>query len=354
MNSAVYTTRTIRGYDEPNAFDDELAALLSDPVDELEEQESEQEESERRQSRGAPVDADDVLDELESTSSDVSEDVEEQQTQQQTQEQQVQQQVQQQPSEVSQLTQLLMARERREEEQREAEARRQREEASRPAPLFEAQDLDLTAEEEETYRASMPVIEKLVRRQLQTYHERVQPAQAATLEELRTQLGDMRPQVHSMSNAAVAATLRSAVPDLDARVNDPGWREYLNRPAPLQGGRTYGQLLADSVDNPDLARRNPQLAVEIIRGFQAASAPAAQAQTPAPRSPGRSNGGAPASVAAAARGKAGKQDSLKYSTFVRASEMFQNGDKSMTPDKYQALSDRFMEADAQGLVDYTK
>src|SRR5699024_4028407 len=214
----------------------------------------------------------------------------------------------------------------------------------RPAPLFEAQDLDLTAEEEETYRSSMPVIEKLVRRQLQTYHEKVQPAQAATLEELRSQLGSMQPQVQSMSNAAIAATLRSAVPDLDQRVNNPAWREYLNQPAPLQGGRTYGQMLAEAVDNPDLARRNPQLAVEIIRGFQAAEAPAQP--SPPPRSPGRANGGAPASVAAAARGASGKQDKLKYSTFIRASEMFQNGDKNMSAEKYQALSDRFMEADA--------
>lgn len=357
MNSAETTTRTIRGFDEPEAFDAELAALLSDPV-------ADERDDETDGDAGAPPsnDADDIIDELESgrqgggDGSDEGVDEGEgsgagagdppppapapaaaaPQT----------------PTEVSELTRLLLERERREAEQREAEARRQREEASRPAPLFEAGDLELTPEEEETYRASMPVIEKLVRRQLQDYHTRVQPAQAATLEELRTQLGSMQPQVQSMSNAAIAATLRSAVPDLDQRVNNPAWREYLNQPAPLQGGRTYGQLLAEAVDNPDLARRNPQLAVEIIRGFQAAEAPAQPA--PPPRSPGRASGGAPASVAAAARGASGKQDKLKYSTFVRASEMFQNGDKNMSAERYQALSDRFMEADAQGLVDYTR
>lgn len=357
MNSAETTTRTIRGFDEPEAFDAELAALLSDPV-------ADERDDETDGDAGVPPsnDADDIIDELETgrqgggDGSDGGVDEGEGSgagegappppapapaaTAPQA------------PTEVSELTRLLLERERREAEQREAEARRQREEASRPAPLFEADDLELTPEEEETYRASMPVIEKLVRRQLQDYHTRVQPAQAATLEELRTQLGSMQPQVQSMSNAAIAATLRSAVPDLDQRVNNPAWREYLNQPAPLQGGRTYGQLLAEAVDNPDLARRNPQLAVEIIRGFQAAEAPAQPA--PPPRSPGRASGGAPASVAAAARGASGKQDKLKYSTFVRASEMFQNGDKNMSAERYQALSDRFMEADAQGLVDYTR
>lgn len=359
MNSAETTTRTIRGFDEPEAFDAELAALLADPVDD-------ERDDEAGDEAGAPPshDADDIIDELESGRQGGGDGSDEG----------VDEgdgsgagagdppppapapaaaaAAPQAPTEVSELTRLLLERERREAEQREAEARRQREEASRPAPLFEAADLDLTAEEEETYRASMPVIEKLVRRQLQDYHTRVQPAQAATLEELRAQLGSMQPQVQSMSNAAIAATLRSAVPDLDQRVNNPAWREYLNQPAPLQGGRTYGQLLAEAVDNPDLARRNPQLAVEIIRGFQAAEAPAQPA--PPPRSPGRANGGAPASVAAAARGASGKQDKLKYSTFVRASEMFQNGDKNMSAERYQALSDRFMEADAQGLVDYTR
>lgn len=361
MNSAETTTRTVRGFDEPDAFDAELAALLADPVDD-------ERDGEAGDEAEAPPshDADDIIDELESGRQGGGDGSDEG----------VDEgdgsgagagdppppaasasaapapAAPQAPTEVSELTRLLLERERREAEQREAEARRQREEASRPAPLFEPADLELTPEEEETYRASMPVIEKLVRRQLQDYHTRVQPAQAATLEELRAQLGSMQPQVQSMSNAAIAATLRSAVPDLDQRVNHPAWREYLNQPAPLQGGRTYGQLLAEAVDNPDLTRRNPQLAVEIIRGFQAAEAPTPPA--PPPRSPGRASGGAPASVAAAARGASGKQEKLKYSTFVRASEMFQNGDKNMSAERYQALSDRFMEADAQGLVDYTR
>lgn len=365
MNSAETTTRTIRGFDEPDAFDAELTALLTDPVDEDDERDEEAgDEAEAPPSH----DADDIIDELESGRQGGGDGSDEGVDEGDgsgagagdppppasasapapapaTAAPQA-------PAEISELTRLLLERERREAEQREAEARRQREEASRPAPLFEAADLELTPEEEETYRASMPVIEKLVRRQLQDYHTRVQPAQAATLEELRTQLGSMQPQVQSMSNAAIAATLRSAVPDLDQRVNHPAWREYLNQPAPLQGGRTYGQLLAEAVDNPDLARRNPQLAVEIIRGFQAAEAPAQP--SPPPRSPGRASGGAPASVAAAARGASKKQEKLKYSTFVRASEMFQNGDKNMSAERYQALSDRFMEADAQGLVDYTR
>lgn len=348
MSSAENTTRQIRGFDQPDAFDDELAALLAEPT--LEE-EAVVQDDEGQTPAAASVDADDIIDELEGGETPDPVEPAGEPAPAATPATQAPPA----PTEVSELTRLLLERERREAEEREAEARRQREEANRPSPLFQDDDLQLTPEEEETYRASMPVIEKLVRRELQNYHSRIQPVQATTLEELRTQIGSIQPQVHSMSNAAIAATLRSAVPDLDQRVNDPAWREYLNQPAPLQGGRTYGQLLADSVDNPDLARRNPQLAVEIIRGFKPSGAPAAAAPTtPAPRSPGRASGGAPASVAAAVRGKGNKPEMLKYSTFVRASEMFQNGDKSMTAERYQSLSDRFMEADAQGLVDYSK
>lgn len=252
-------------------------------------------------------------------------------------------------SELTSLVRQLAERTIREEQRAEAE-RRARESAAAAAaaaqpPLFDTAQLELTPEEQETYRTAMPVVEKLVRRELMAYHDRTRPVGAQTFEELRQQVTGFQPQLEQSTEAAFTAAMRAGVPDLDARVASPGWQAYLDQPVPFQGGVTFRQALHQAAG----VERNLPKALEIIKGYQLET-PAATAAR-APVSPGRSGGGAPASVAASVRKGGAAEKKLKYSTFNKASEMMAAG--KMDPAKYQAIVDKFMDADEAGLVDYT-
>lgn len=246
---------------------------------------------------------------------------------------------------VRQLAERTIREEQRAEMERRAAEAAARAAAEEPAPLFDPAQIDLTPEERETYQASLPVIEKLVRRELMAYHDRTRPVGAQTFEELRQQVSGFQPQIEQSAEAAFTAAMRAAVPDLDARVSSPGWQAYLDQPVPFQGGVTFRQALQQAAG----AERNLPKALEIIRGYQM-EAPAASAPRPAV-SPGVARGGAPASVAASVRQGGAAEKKLKYSTFTKASDMMAAG--KLDPQKYQAIVDKFMEADEAGLVDYT-
>lgn len=247
---------------------------------------------------------------------------------------------------VRQLAERTIREEQRAEMERRAAEAAARATAEEPAPLFDPAQLDLTPEERETYQASMPVIEKLVRRELMAYHDRTRPVGAQTFEELRQQVSGFQPQLEQSTEAAFTAAMRAGVPDLDARVAHPGWQAYLDQPVPYQGGVTFRQAL----HNAATVERNLPKALEIIRGFQH-EAPATPAAPRQPASPGVARGGAPASVAASVRQGGSTEKKLKYSTFTKASEMMAAG--KLDPQKYQAIVDKFMDADEAGLVDYT-
>lgn len=217
------------------------------------------------------------------------------------------------------------------------------------APLYDTAQTTLTPEELAVYEQSRPTIEKIVRSELLRYHENTQPKIATTIAELRENLNAFQPQLSQTHDAAFAAALRASVPDLDARVKSPEWQAYLTKPVPFQGGRTYGQALHEAVN----IRHDVNLALEIVNGF-APSAPAAETPPPkTPKAPGRAaGGGAPASVAASVRkGAAAADAKAPYSKFLRATELVQAG--KLAPDKYQKISDYYMDAHEAGLVDYS-
>lgn len=219
------------------------------------------------------------------------------------------------------------------------------------APLFDAAQTTLTPEELAIYEQSRPTIEKIVRSELLRYHESTQPKLATTIAELRDNLNAFKPQLNQTHDAAFAAALRASVPDLDARVRSPEWQEYLTKPVPFQGGRTYGQALHEAVN----VRHDVNLALEIVNGFAPKPVVAAADVPPVkqPKTPARAaGGGAPASVAASVRkGAAAAAAKAPYSKFLRATELVQAG--KLAPDKYQKISDYYMDAHEAGLVDYS-
>ena len=248
-------------------------------------------------------------------------------------------------SAITQLAQTLLAREQRAQQAAEEDAARQRRaDAERVDPVYDPGTLNLTPEEEAQYAASRPVIEKLVRAELNRYHATSQPQFARTLGELREQIEQVRPAVAASSDVAFTAALRAGVPDLDARVRSPEWQDYLAQAVPYRGGVTFGQLLNEAVNSPS---RDENLALEIVRGFTPSDAPPPAAAGPAP---GRARGGAPASVAASVKRGADTARKLPYSKFEQATEMMSSG--RMDPAKYQKIADAYMDAHEAGLVDY--
>lgn len=236
---------------------------------------------------------------------------------------------------------------------REAAARAQQEEEARRTQLFDPASLELTEEERRTYAQSAPVIEKLVRAELQRYHAQTLVPELGRVNEVRQSVSQANEAARAALDRAVNATLRAAIPDLDAIAQSPEWMAYLNTPMPeLGAGVTRGSLLRTHLDNI-----NTDAAISLIRGFKApaasaaaaapAAAPAAAAR-PAP-APGRAGGGAPASVAAAARGAQSNQRRYAYSEYAKVAERASRGEVDM--DKFDKLTEFFMAKMEEGLVD---
>lgn len=245
---------------------------------------------------------------------------------------------------ITQLAAQLLAREERQ-RQADDQARLDAEATRRNTvePAYDPATLALTSEEEAQYAASRPVIEKLVRAELNRYHATSQPRMAQTLEELRQQISSVQPAVARSTDAAFAAVLRAQIPDLDTRVKTPEWQAYLAAPVPYRGGATFGQLLHQAVNET----RDVELALEIVRGFTPPVPPKAPTRAAAP---GQSRGGAPASVAASVKRGGDQPTMLPYSKFEAATELMSKG--KMDPGKYQKIADAYMDAHEAGLVDY--
>ena len=235
---------------------------------------------------------------------------------------------------------------------REAAARAQQEEEARRAQLFDPASLELTEAERQTYAQSAPVIEKLVRAELQRYHAQTMVPELGRVNEVRQSVGQANEAARAALDRAVNATLRAAVPDLDAIAQSPEWATYLNTEMPeLGAGVTRGSLLRTHLDNI-----NTDAAISLIRGFKApaaaaaaaAPAPASAAARPAP-APGRAGGGAPASVAAAARGAQSNQRRYAYSEYAKVADRASRGEVDM--DKFDKLTEFFMAKMEEGLVD---
>ena len=235
---------------------------------------------------------------------------------------------------------------------REAAAREQQEADARRAQLYDPAALELTEEERQTYAQSAPVIEKLVRAELQRYHAQTMMPELGRVNEVRQSVGQANEAARAALDRAVNATLRAAVPDLDTIARTPEWAAYLSSEMPeLGAGVTRGSLLRTHLDNI-----NTDAAISLIRGFKspaaqaaAAAAPAAQRPAAPAPAPGRASGGAPASVAAAARGASGNQRRYAYSEYAKVADRASRGEVDM--DKFDRLTEFFMAKMEEGLVD---
>lgn len=213
-------------------------------------------------------------------------------------------------------------------------------EARKPKAPFADEDLELTEEERTTYGVSRPAIEKIGKAAVRGYHETVVQPLLDRLAQIETAQGETNVRAGQATDQATMAALRTSVPDLDARVKSPEWQGYISAPMRALGpGVTRGMVLQQALSRGDI-----EAAAEIISTFEKPAA----ATPPAGTAPGRAGSGAPASVAAATRrSRDGK--TYPYSRFTALAEQAKRG--QLTPEKFQQVSDFYMEKYEAGLVD---
>lgn len=212
--------------------------------------------------------------------------------------------------------------------------------ASRPKAPFEDEDLELSEEERATYGVSRPTIEKIGKAAVRGYHEKVVQPLLDRLNQLESKQTEIGTRTAAATDQATMAALRTSVPDLDARVKTPEWQGYIAAPMRALGpGVTRGMVLQQALQRGDI-----EAAAEIISAFEVPAA----VTPPAGTAPGRAGGGAPASTAVASRrNRAGK--TYPYSRFTELAEQAKRG--QLSPEKFQQVSDFYMQKYEEGLVD---
>lgn len=212
--------------------------------------------------------------------------------------------------------------------------------ANKPPVPFADEDLELSEEERTTYGVSRPTIEKIGKAAVRGYHEQVVKPLLDRLAQIETAQTDTGARAAAATDQATMAALRTSVPDLDARVKSPEWQTYIAAPMRALGpGVTRGMVLQQALQRGDI-----EAAAEMISAFEKPATVVA----PAGAAPGRAGTGAPASVAAAARrNREGK--TYPYSRFTELAEQAKRG--QLTPEKFQQVSDFYMQKYEEGLVD---
>lgn len=245
---------------------------------------------------------------------------------------------------VAQLARLTAEREAREARAQQMLDEEQRAKQSRVSKPFESVDLELTEEERQVYGQSEGVISKVAKSAVQSYHDQFVAPLLEELRQYREDTQNIKQSVVHAQEQTVMSRLGATVPDLDARTRSAGWQDFVNRQAPyMQRGVTMGQLIEHHLKAGDV-----DAAAEVIRAyeFQGNTPARVAATTPAPKRVG--GGGPPASVAARQAGS----EMLPISRFNKATEMAERG--QITPERYNAIIDVYLKAEAEGLVDYAK
>lgn len=197
--------------------------------------------------------------------------------------------------------------------------------------LLEIQVEDLTPAERDTYKAAIPVVQKLLNQALAThvaprineFHQQV-TARDTRIEQLQQELDRTRATTFQ-------DRVRAAIPDMDALTRDPRFVAYMDTSVPIMGaGMTVRHALANAVRTQDVNAVNA-----IVSGFRGA-APAQP--TPAPQAAFVAPGGSPSPVAAPAAATA--KPTLKLSARLKAGRDFTAGRITKAQlDKIDALYD---------------
>ena len=207
-------------------------------------------------------------------------------------------------------------------------------EQKKEAPLFTEEELDIPKEMEESYSASSPYIQAMIRRTLKEYDEKRVASIKNGVDRVEEETRRQQMMSTRATDDAFAATVRASISDLDSRVNSAGWKSYLNSPAPFSGGAfTVSQMLESAV-----GAQNLKAVKEIVGNYKLPSNPMSQMSAP-----GKSQTSTPTTVPR-------QQPKFAYSTYQKAADGVRLG--TMTYDKFSEIEDRYLKAYEEEQVDF--
>lgn len=200
-------------------------------------------------------------------------------------------------------------------------------------PLYSDEELNISPEVEAAYKEASPFIAALVKKELAKFAESQVKPLRQTMNQAREALDVQKNLSMRASDEAFSASVRAAVPDIEAKTKHAGWQEYLNKPAPFSGGAFS---VRDSLQTA-VATQNLSAVKEILDSYSVPVSPIAGMVAP-----GKSQTTSPDTSPRQPR-------KFAFSKYAEAADKVQKG--QMPYSDYQAIEKAYWEAFENGLVD---
>ena len=200
-------------------------------------------------------------------------------------------------------------------------------------PLYSDEELDISPELEAAYKEASPFIAALVKKELAKFAESQVKPLRQTMNQAREALDVQKNLSMRASDEAFSASVRAAVPDIEAKTKHAGWQEYLNKPAPFSGGAFS---VRDSLQTA-VATQNLSAVKEILDSYSVPVSPIAGMVAP-----GKSQTTSPDTSPRQPR-------KFAFSKYAEAADKVQKG--QMPYSDYQVIEKAYWEAFENGLVD---
>ncbi len=200
-------------------------------------------------------------------------------------------------------------------------------------PLYSDEELNISPELEAAYKEASPFIAALVKKELAKFADSQVKPLRQTMNQAREALNIQKNLSMRASDEAFSASVRAAVPDIEAKTKHAGWQEYLNKPAPFSGGAFS---VRDSLQTA-VATQNLSAVKEILDSYSVPVSPIAGMVAP-----GKSQTTSPDTSPRQPR-------KFAFSKYAEAADKVQKG--LMPYGDYQAIEKAYWEAFENGLVD---
>ena len=200
-------------------------------------------------------------------------------------------------------------------------------------PLYSDEELNISPELEAAYKEASPFIAALVKKELAKFAESQVKPLRQTMNQAREALDVQKNLSMRASDEAFSASVRAAVPDIEAKTKHAGWQEYLNKPAPFSGGAFS---VRDSLQTA-VATQNLSAVKEILDSYSVPVSPIAGMVAP-----GKSQTTSPDTSPRQPR-------KFAFSKYAEAADKVQKG--QMPYSDYQVIEKAYWEAFENGLVD---
>ena len=200
-------------------------------------------------------------------------------------------------------------------------------------PLYSDEELNISPELEAAYKEASPFIAALVKKELAKFAESQVKPLRQTMNQAREALDVQKNLSMRASDEAFSASVRAAVPDIEAKTKHAGWQEYLNKPAPFSGGAFS---VRDSLQTA-VATQNLSAVKEILDSYSVPVSPITGMVAP-----GKSQTTSPDTSPRQPR-------KFAFSKYAEAADKVQKG--QMPYNDYQVIEKAYWEAFENGLVD---